>query len=154
MGYVYIIGSTRFGWYKIGKSSTPDIRVRDIGILLPFKLKPIGVWRAINHHTAEQALHEMYSDNRINGEWFEFTPEELLNVENKIPHETRVYPGVLTEQIDRFSNLEEDTKRKGRVLGLRVQKLRGNFTDEEREAKRVAAIEQQRVKKNQQKKNT
>ena len=40
-GFVYLIGSPLFGWYKIGKSKTPEVRVSNLGILLPFKLKII-----------------------------------------------------------------------------------------------------------------
>ena len=77
-GYVYLIGSPTFGWYKIGKSKTPEVRVKDLGILLPFKLHIIGVWAAENHHLMETALHEMYASCRINGEWFEFSKKEAM----------------------------------------------------------------------------
>ena len=68
-GYVYLIGSPIFGWYKIGKSITPEVRIKDLGILLPFKIHVIGVWGAKNHHQLERALHEIHKDRRINGEW-------------------------------------------------------------------------------------
>lgn len=148
-GYVYLIGSPTFGWYKIGKSITPEVRIKDLGILLPFKLHVIGVWGASNHHQMEQALHEIHKARRINGEWFEFSKKEVYeDVFNAIPVDTRIYP---TENIDhfldRFSNVDEDTKSSKRVLGVRVQKLRGNFTPEEREAKRLEAIAKQKEKK-------
>jgi len=76
-GYVYLIGSPVFGWYKIGKSISPEIRVTDIGVLLPFKIHVIGVWGAANHHQMEKALHEIHKDKRINGEWFEFEKKEV-----------------------------------------------------------------------------
>ena len=57
-GYVYLIGSPLFGWYKIGKSKTPEIRVNHLGILLPFKIHIIGVWSAKNHSLLETTLHE------------------------------------------------------------------------------------------------
>jgi len=66
-GYVYFIGTPVFGWYKIGKSKTPEVRVKDLGILLPFKVHIIGVWKAKNHTLMESSLHEMYKDKRING---------------------------------------------------------------------------------------
>ena len=80
-GYVYLIGTTTFGWYKIGKSITPEIRIKDLGILLPFKITIIGVWKAVNHHLMEKTLHEIYASSRINGEWFEFTAKEAYDVE-------------------------------------------------------------------------
>jgi len=142
VGFVYFIGTPTFGWYKIGKSKTPEVRIRDLGILLPFKLEVLAVWRAENHHQMERALHEIYAPQKINGEWFEFSRKQAQEVIDKIPSETRV-----PQESDRFSNVAEDTKRDKKVIGVRVQKLRGDFTPEEREARRLAAIELQRAKK-------
>ena len=47
-GYVYLIGSSRFGWYKIGKSRSATIRVQTLGILLPFKVEVFAVWMTDN----------------------------------------------------------------------------------------------------------
>lgn len=147
-GYVYLIGTSTFGWYKIGKSITPEIRIKDLGILLPFKLQIFGVWYAENHHLMEKALHEMYKTSRINGEWFEFTKQEVYQVFNNIPTETRIYPtDNNSNSFDRFSNIETDTKKSSRVLGVKVQKLRGNFTSEERDAIRDCSIQHQTMRK-------
>jgi len=147
-GYVYLIGSPVFGWYKIGKSRTPEVRIKDLGILLPFKIHVLGVWKAENHHMMESSLHEIYSSKRINGEWFEFSKKEAKIMFNSIPAEARIYPTEISEHpLDKFSNVEEDTKKAKRIIGVRVQKLRGNFTPEEREAKRIAAIKKQREKR-------
>jgi hypothetical protein len=148
-GYVYLIGTPIFGWYKIGKSKSPEVRIKNLGILLPFKIKVIGVWKAENHTLMEQTLHEMYRDHKINGEWFEFNKKEVVNIADSIPPASRVYPasGTLQEELDKFSNVDEDKKCSKRVIGLRVQKLRGDFSPEEREQKRNEAIEKQRIKK-------
>lgn len=148
-GYVYLIGSPIFGWYKIGKSITPEVRVTDIGVLLPFKLHVIGVWGAANHHEMERALHEIHKEKRINGEWFEFDKKEVYEkVFNAIPAETRIYPTEnLTGYLDKFSNIEEDRRKYGRVLGVRIQKLRGDFTPEEREARRIASMARKKEEK-------
>jgi hypothetical protein len=45
-GYVYLIGNSIFNWYKIGKSVTPEVRIKDLGILLPFKIKVMSIWKA------------------------------------------------------------------------------------------------------------
>ena len=147
-GYVYLIGSPIFGWYKIGKSKTPVIRVKDLGILLPFKLHVIGVWSAKDHSLLEKTLHEIYDPCHINGEWFEFSKKDVYKVFDSIPSETCIYPTENKDHpLDRFSNIVEDTKKSKRVLGIRVQKLRGDFTLEERDAKRIAAMEQQKIKR-------
>ena len=41
-GYVYLIGNSIFGWYKIGKSISPEIRIKDLGILLSRIQNPLG----------------------------------------------------------------------------------------------------------------
>lgn len=142
-GYVYLIGNSIFGWYKIGKSITPEVRVKDLGILLPFKIKVYGIWKAENHHLMESSLHEIHSKNRINGEWFEFTSEELGRLINSIPAEAQVY----LDNTDKFSNIDIDTKASRRVLGVRKEKLRGDFTPEERDYIRVQSIAHQKVLK-------
>lgn len=149
-GYVYLIGTPIFGWYKIGKSRTPEIRIKDLGILLPFKIHVLGVWQAANHHLMESSLHEIYANKRINGEWFEFSKKEAYDMFNSIPAEARIYPNDVEQHpLDKFSNIVEDTKKSNRVIGVRTQKLRGNFTPEEREAKKIAAIEKHKEKKRQ-----
>lgn len=129
-GYVYLIGTPIFGWYKIGKSITPEVRVKDLGILLPFKIKVLGVWSAQNHHLMETTLHEMYAAHRINGEWFEFSKKEAYEVFNKIPVETRIYPVTGVEHsFDRFSNIAEDTKNNRAIFGVKARK--GTQSEEE-----------------------
>lgn len=147
-GYVYIIGNPIFGWYKIGKSKTPELRVKVLGVLLPFKLDVIGIWKANNYHLLEKTLHEIYTSSKINGEWFEFDRKEIVKVFESLPLENRIFP--IDNQnafFDKFSNVEEDLRKSNRVLRVKVEKLRGNFTTEERNNKRLAAIEAQKIKK-------
>ena len=147
-GYVYLIGTPLFGWYKIGKSRTPTVRVSDLGILLPFKIKVLGVWKAQDHTKLEAELHQQYKQNRINGEWFSFTREEVAHLYISLPSAARVYPnGSLDSVFSTFSNVEEDRCKGRRVLGVRTEKLRGNFTLEERKEKRKAAIAEQKRKR-------
>lgn len=152
-GYVYLIGTPVFSWYKIGKAKDPKVRVNDLGVLLPFKINVIAVWGAANHHLLEKTLHDIYKKSKINGEWFEFTNDEVKTLIDSIPGDTRV-----TDEdnfnLSSFSNIAEDMRTaktnspyRRKVLGVKIQKLRGNFTTEEREAKRLAAIEKQKEKK-------
>lgn len=143
-GYVYLIGSTAFGWYKIGKSITPEIRVQNLGILFPFKIEVIAVWRAENHSMMETSLHEMYASNRINGEWFQFTKTEIKKFIQAVPIESCVEQ----KSLDKFSNIDKDIRGTRRVVGLRTKKMAThNLTPEECEQRRIASMEQQRLKK-------
>jgi len=148
-GYVYFIGTPVFGWYKIGKSITPEVRIKDLGILLPFKIDVIGIWSAHNHHAMEKALHEMYAENRINGEWFEFSKVAAFNVVNNIPPETRIYSKYgADDKFDYFSNITTDVRKSKKIIGVRVQKLRGDFTPEERDQLRIISIRHATLRKN------
>jgi len=124
-GYVYLIGTPIFGWYKIGKSISPEIRIKDLGILLPFKIKVLSVWKAENHHLMEKTLHEIYKDKRINGEWFEFTRPEIHGVIESVPEKARIY----LDNTDRFSNINLDTKDDKTIIGVRTRK--GTHSEEE-----------------------
>ena len=79
-GYVYLIGSRRFGWFKIGKSLSPKLRIKNLGILLPFKIHVLSVWGTSNHTLLESLMHERYADKAINGEWFSFSSKDLLEI--------------------------------------------------------------------------
>ncbi len=119
-GYVYLIGTPTFGWYKIGKSATPEVRVKDIGILLPFRIDVFAIWKAQNHHLLEATLHETYSGNRINGEWFGFTKLQVQALISSLPEESRIYPKEGVESVfTSFSNLERDCP-EGRKVIVRV----------------------------------
>ena len=147
-GFVYLIGSPLFGWYKIGKSKTPEVRVSNLGILLPFKLQIIGIWKAKNHSLLETTLHEKYKANAINGDWFEFTAKEAYAVFNSLPVAVRIFPiDNVSHSLDRFSNVATDTKNRQKVIGVRVQKLRGTFTTDEREEIKITSIAHQNLRK-------
>ena len=104
-GYVYLIGSSRFGWYKIGQSRTAEIRVQTLGILLPFKIEVFAVWKTEHPVRLEAAMHEKYSEYRINGEWFSFQEYERAKVVSDDPplHAVKVAGFGAT-----FSNIDKD----------------------------------------------
>lgn len=79
-GHVYLIGSRKFHWFKIGKSSNATIRVNQLGILLPFRIEVLAIWKTRAPTVLERQLHEKHAANRINGEWFNFTTEELKGI--------------------------------------------------------------------------
>jgi len=94
-GYIYLIGSTRFGWYKIGRSRKPDIRIKDLGILLPFKVEAFAVWKTTNAELTEKLFHKKHSAQNINGEWFSFGTAQVAGIiHGDAPYDAlRVYPG-------------------------------------------------------------
>jgi hypothetical protein len=110
-GYVYLIGSYRYKWFKIGKSRVPDIRIKDIGVLLPFKIEIVAIWKAKNHSLLESILHEKYAKNHINGEWFKFGEENVTQILKHLPEEARIYPKYNNQEeskFAKFSNIIEE----------------------------------------------
>lgn len=79
-GYVYLIGSSVFGWYKIGKSKTPEIRVDSLGILLPFSVQLFAIWETEDRTALERAMHRRYAYSHRHGEWFSFSPIEVAGI--------------------------------------------------------------------------
>lgn len=103
-GYVYLIGSVRFGWYKIGKSKNASIRINHLGILLPFRIEIFGVWKTDNPTLLESHLHDKYRSNRINGEWFSFTAERVRSLLS----DTHPHHAILVEAPLLSSTIEEE----------------------------------------------
>ena len=106
-GYIYLIGNCRYGWYKIGKSRTPEIRVQRLGVLLPFKIRVYSIWSVIGDLSrAEREMHILYQKRSINGEWFSFREEEAKAIVLAIPP----FVGKRIDDPDlyRFSNLQRD----------------------------------------------
>lgn len=82
-GYVYLLQSmTDPIHYKIGRTSSPDNRIKTFGIQLPFKVEYIALIKAYNMYALETALHEKFSDKRIDGEWFALNPDNIAYIKN------------------------------------------------------------------------
>ncbi len=94
-GYVYLLGSSEYGWYKIGKSRRPSVRAKELGILLPFEIRPIAIWESERYSALERELHEKFADDRINGEWFKFEIEHIEVLFDHLSIYRRVFPAVI-----------------------------------------------------------
>jgi hypothetical protein len=67
----------RNGLYKIGKSQTPEKRENTLQSEVPeVSLR----FYMPAHDTAETELHEMFSEKRIRGEWFDLKHKDILSV--------------------------------------------------------------------------
>jgi hypothetical protein len=75
-GYVYLIQSES-GWYKIGKTSNPENRIRTFSVKLPFRVEYICLIKSNNMDELEMELHDYFKDQRIDGEWFELSIDDV-----------------------------------------------------------------------------
>ncbi len=77
-GYVYLLKAEN-GLYKIGRSKTPDVRIRDITkAVAPFDIQIIHTAYYPDCYRAESDLHKLFREKRRRGEWFELSDEEVM----------------------------------------------------------------------------
>jgi hypothetical protein len=78
---VYIIGSAKYGWYKIGYSRFVQQRLAHLRRTLPFAVSLFSFWRLgwadeskpFNPSRVERCIHALFVGNSINGEWFKLS---------------------------------------------------------------------------------
>lgn len=87
-GFVYLIGSTEIGRYKIGltRDKTPDTRINTVASYLPFEVDHIRYWAVKDCHVTESRLHRKFAPVKIPGkrEWFKFRLDQLETVAEQI----------------------------------------------------------------------
>lgn len=115
-GYIYLIGSRTFQWYKIGKARRAHLRLSTIGILLPFKIELFAMWEAWSAD-AEQRMQRKYAASRIHGEWFRFKAKELFALIEE-PQENMLL--LRNEGRIKFTNLESDSP-EGTKLKVKIK---------------------------------
>lgn len=82
-GYIYLIRLHQSDNiyecpYKIGKSITPDIRHKQLGILMPYETSLIHKIKTDDMESTEWLMHTSYEECRMNGEWFRMDEEGLI----------------------------------------------------------------------------
>ena len=90
---VYFVKSVS-GHTKIGRSRNIADRIKTFGVKLPFEVKIFHFISTSRCIELEKYFHSRYRDNRINGEWFELSDDELAwikqqqEVEALLDHKT------------------------------------------------------------------
>lgn len=77
-GYVYIVRS--IDRCKIGYSGdlkTLRRRLRRLQLMNAYGIEVVMVIRSRVAHKVEVDLHDHYADQRVNGEWFELTDDDI-----------------------------------------------------------------------------
>lgn len=78
-GYIYIIRCNEF--YKIGCSRDgADKRLKAMQTGNPYELELIFQCEVTDFMQAEAALHAYFKDNRVRGEWYRLTAEQVNNM--------------------------------------------------------------------------
>jgi predicted GIY-YIG superfamily endonuclease len=89
--YVYLISDSNTYNYKIGISNNPERRVKTLQTGNDNKLKIVHKIICEYYSDVEKALHNRYKFNKINGEWFELSNDDVIsfpqycqNIDNNI----------------------------------------------------------------------
>lgn len=77
-GYVYLLHGA--GSYKIGRAKDPTRRAETLKIQLPFEVELLCAVFDEDHKRLEAELHERFSAKRMNGEWFDLSPEDVAYI--------------------------------------------------------------------------
>lgn len=82
-GYVYVLGSRKSGYFKIGASKNPSSRLAHFRSKeLPFDLQIVHQVLADDKFEAERRLHKMFRGNRTNGEWFKLNERDISRIQS------------------------------------------------------------------------
>jgi len=78
--YIYLIqlGDTEI--YKIGISNDPHRRIKQLQSKCPIPLKLIFTNFGHDYEFAEKYLHSHFRHQRIKGEWFKLSAEDILQI--------------------------------------------------------------------------
>lgn len=75
-GFVYLLQSPT-GAYKIGKTKTPNDRLRTFSVKMPFEVAYVCVIETLDMNGLERSLHLRFAEKRLNGEWFSLTDADV-----------------------------------------------------------------------------
>jgi hypothetical protein len=79
-GFVYLIQSPT-GAYKIGRTVDPADRLKTFAVKLPFEVEYLVLLGTDDMYKLETRLHRKFKKQRINGEWFKLSYEDIKYIE-------------------------------------------------------------------------
>ena len=77
IGYVYLINIVGTTHYKIGVSTNPKKRLRDISSAMPYEINVLSLNQINNPYVLEQELLDEFEDYLIKNEWFSLPLEKV-----------------------------------------------------------------------------
>ncbi len=88
--YVYLIKSQNY--YKIGRSKNPPQRMRKLaGALPPVDPELVHVIDSKDPRRLERALHALFANKHVKGEWFVLMPEDIDVIKRITPENEQAY---------------------------------------------------------------
>tara|TARA_R110002012_G_scaffold320774_1_gene545487 strand:- start:4332 stop:4883 length:552 start_codon:yes stop_codon:yes gene_type:complete len=80
MSVVYFVKHKFMKPIKIGYSNNLKMRLQDLKCASPYGLEIIGTIPTYNAQYLEKIIHERLKNRRLNGEWFDISHEEAVDI--------------------------------------------------------------------------
>lgn len=80
MSFVYIIKVINTQYYKIGESSNPQDRIKNIQVSIPFDLELIYFKKVNQSKLVESYIQSFFIRKHIRGEWFELNIDDINDI--------------------------------------------------------------------------
>ena len=78
-GYIYLLKNELLGGYKIGITTSPKIRFKQLAVGTKSKL--IGYWEHAAYRELEKYFHKVYKEVRVpQSEWFDLQASDIQHV--------------------------------------------------------------------------
>src|SRR5579863_2622978 len=84
MRAVYVIGSHKLGYYKIGRCSNIKRRLSQIAVGCPYEVEIMAQWSTNEDKQLEAFLHAHFLPKHVRGEWFALTGNDLKSCEGLV----------------------------------------------------------------------
>jgi len=79
-GYVYLVHMEGTSFYKIGKSTNVESRIKKIATFLPLEIEVVYSFAVDDMAQVEKELHSLYAAKQVRGEWYDLTDAEVLEI--------------------------------------------------------------------------
>lgn len=89
-GFVYVMKSDASPLYKIGLTTRPEERLKQIQEQALSKVDFVFLVQSDDIVRLEVELHRMFSEKRVRGEWFELTPHDIEQIKSYCDRSTEV----------------------------------------------------------------
>ena len=103
MSVVYFVKHKFMKPIKIGYSNNLKMRLQDLKCASPYGLEIIGTIPTYNAQYLEKIIHERLKNRRLNGEWFDISHEEAIDI---IKESDNTYDDRVQRALLRLDNLE------------------------------------------------
>lgn len=77
-GYVYLLNAIHdSSLFKIGRTNNPENRAKTFSVKLPFAVEYVCLIQTDNMYKLESDLHVHFNKQRLDGEWFRLSPDDV-----------------------------------------------------------------------------